>query len=192
MDSIRDELILPNGIEDPVKTEEAGIFTNPEIQALYDELVLKGSSSIQNAVSVGLLIEDMDIFDLEAVISTVEDETVKEVLGHLKGGSENHMRAFYKQAEKYGVEYEPEYITQQEMNAILAVPSGGGQNSEGNQEHEHNSDEECDGDCDSDGQDNEHTYSNGSENDNGNNGGNDNDNGNNGNSGENGGGNGGK
>ena len=81
-------LIIPNGIEDPVKTEEVGVFTNPDIQALYDQLIETGSASVQDAVTIGLMIEDMDIFDLEEVIANVDDETVKEVMGHLQDGSE--------------------------------------------------------------------------------------------------------
>jgi hypothetical protein len=126
MDAIRDELIIPNGIEDPVKTEEVGVFTNPDIQALYDQLIETGSASVQDAVTIGLMIEDMDIFDLEEVIATVDDETVKEVMGHLQDGSENHMRAFYNQADKYDVVYEAAYITQEEMDEILTGSNGNG------------------------------------------------------------------
>ncbi len=172
MDAIRDEIIIPNGLEDPVKSEKPGVFTNPEIKKLYDELMLKGSSSVQNAIEVGLLIEDMDIFDLKRTIEMVEDETIKVVLQHLQEGSENHMRAFNKQAERYGVEYEPEYISRQEMNGILSGQVGSGQNSEGNQEanHAHENCDDCDGTCNENEHDKENNHAFGNDNDNGNNG----------------------
>ncbi|HOO32301.1 MAG TPA: DUF2202 domain-containing protein [Thermotogota bacterium] len=131
MDAIRDELIVPNGIEDPVKTEAVGVFTNPDIQTLYDQLIETGSASIQDAITIGLMIEDMDIFDLEEVIASIDDTTVQEVMNNLQDGSENHMRAFDRQADKYGVVYEAAYITQEEMDAILA-----GSNGNGNQENQ--------------------------------------------------------
>ncbi|HOO32300.1 MAG TPA: DUF2202 domain-containing protein [Thermotogota bacterium] len=120
MDAVRDELIIPNGIEDPVKTEAVGVFSNPDIQTLYTQLIEKGSTSIQDAITIGLMIEDMDIFDLEEVMASIDDVTVQEVMGNLKKGSENHMRAFDRQADKYGVVYKAAYITQEEMDAILA------------------------------------------------------------------------
>lgn len=46
------------------------------------------------------------------------------------------MRAFYRQVEKYGIDYTPQYITEEEMNTILSGSignNGNGGNQNGNQ-----------------------------------------------------------
>jgi hypothetical protein len=42
MDAVKEQLIIPYGLEDPVKTDNVGVFTNPELQAIYDQLIEKG------------------------------------------------------------------------------------------------------------------------------------------------------
>jgi len=49
---------------DYTKVLDPGKFTNPTFQALYEELVVRGSVSIEEAWKVGALIEEMDIKDL--------------------------------------------------------------------------------------------------------------------------------
>ena len=53
------------GIEDPVQTDEIGIFVNVELQELYNSLVIKGNTSLLEAFKVGTAIEEIDIIDLE-------------------------------------------------------------------------------------------------------------------------------
>jgi len=73
---------------------EAGQFTIPELQALYDELVAFGGESLENALLVGVLIEETDIEDLQKAIRSTREKPIKNVLGNLLDGSYNHLDAF--------------------------------------------------------------------------------------------------
>lgn len=52
-------------LPDPVQTLEAGQFHDAALQKLHDGLVEQGMKSIEDAVRVGLLIEELDIADLQ-------------------------------------------------------------------------------------------------------------------------------
>jgi len=66
---------------------DPGVFAIAEIQALYDELVAKGSVSVDAAMLTGALIEEMDIKDLTDVLVVVTNENVIRVFENLLKGS---------------------------------------------------------------------------------------------------------
>lgn len=74
-------------------SKSSGSFENSELQALYDELIKKGSASLDDALAVGILIEEADIADLKARIQ-VATEDVKVIYENLLNGSYNHLAAF--------------------------------------------------------------------------------------------------
>jgi hypothetical protein len=80
-------------VEDP-RSNEVGVFTDPELQKLYDDLVAKGSKSLIDAYEVGVAIEELDIADLTEMLSTATDSSVIAMMENLRRGSENHLRAF--------------------------------------------------------------------------------------------------
>jgi hypothetical protein len=82
------------GIDTALLSTEEGVFTNTDIQDLYDQLVLSGSASTEAAVEVGILIEQTDIADLQAAIETVEISFLGGVYGNLLDASYNHLSAF--------------------------------------------------------------------------------------------------
>ncbi|MFM6967806.1 MAG: DUF2202 domain-containing protein [Microbacteriaceae bacterium] len=84
------------GITDP-RSATVGEFTNPELQALYDELVAQGSVSQQAAFEVGVAIEELDISDIDEMLTTVDDPQVASVLESLRSASEKHLAAFERQ-----------------------------------------------------------------------------------------------
>jgi hypothetical protein len=57
-------LIERYGLQDPAQAT-VGAFTNPDLQALYNELVARGSQSLSEALKVGAAIEEIDILDLQ-------------------------------------------------------------------------------------------------------------------------------
>lgn len=118
------ELLDRYGLEDPAR--EPGVFTNPDLQALYDELMALGSQSLADALIVGATIEDVDIVDLQVRIAETDNEDIQLVFGNLLKGSENHLRAFTRQLERNGVDYQPQYLTQEEYEGIVATSSGNG------------------------------------------------------------------
>jgi len=113
-------LIEAQGLVDPVTGSKPGEFQNPELAALYASLVAQGSKSPQEALIVGAIIEDLDIYDLETYLSKTEDLDSIAVYTNLLRGSENHMRSFSKQLERYNIAYEARYITPERLKAILS------------------------------------------------------------------------
>lgn len=90
------------GIADPA-TDVIGMFTDPELQALYDELLGLGMVSYTEALKVGVIIEEADLTDLEAAIDGTDSKPLARTYQHLLTGSEHHLDAFTKLLAKAGV-----------------------------------------------------------------------------------------
>jgi hypothetical protein len=86
-------LITRYGLSDPAQAA-AGVFTNPDLQKLYDELLAKGNLSLLDALQVGVLVEETDIDDLKAAIAVTDNRDLLTVYGNLMNGSLNHLSAF--------------------------------------------------------------------------------------------------
>jgi len=93
MDSVNN-LLVRYGILDPVATNIQGEFTNPDLQALYDKLIEKGSQSLEEALRVGVLIEETDIADLQEGLADTTRNDITNVYSNLLKGSNNHLKAF--------------------------------------------------------------------------------------------------
>ena len=91
------------------------------MQKLYDALIEQGNESIEQAIVVGVTIEDLDIFDLEeALEKEVDSEDISLVYSNLLRGSENHMRAFMRWGDRYNINYQAQYITQEKLEKIIS------------------------------------------------------------------------
>jgi len=113
------------GLEDPAANKAIGEFTNPDLQALYDELVAQGSTSLADALKVGAAIEEIDILDLKDYIAKTDNEDIQQVYERLMAGSENHLRAFTSTLETMtGESYGPQYLDLDTYNAIINSPHG--------------------------------------------------------------------
>ena len=112
-------LIERYNLEDPIKSDTVGVFTNPEMLNLYDTLVAQGSESFNAALNVGATIEDLDIYDLERLIADTDNDDLKIVYQNLLKGSRNHMRAFDMQLTRNGVDYQVQYISDESLSNIL-------------------------------------------------------------------------
>ena len=86
-------LLSTYGISDP-RSSEVGVFTNAELQALYDQLIAQGSQSVTEAYKVGVLIEETDIADLQESIAATSDPVILSTLNRLLSASQNHLKAF--------------------------------------------------------------------------------------------------
>jgi hypothetical protein len=106
-------------IEDPMMNDTPGQFADPELQALYDSLTQQGSKSLQAALETGAAVEDLDIKDLNDLLAGTDNEDLSLVYENLRRGSENHIRSFTRQLESLGVSYEAQYISAEELAAIL-------------------------------------------------------------------------
>lgn len=86
-------LLNTYGLSDP-RSSEIGVFTNPELQAFYDQLIAQGMTSQSDAYRVGALIEETDIADLTEAINSTSDLTILTTLEKLRSASESHLAAF--------------------------------------------------------------------------------------------------
>jgi len=89
-------LLDARGLADP-RTGVAGLFTDPELQSLYDDLIALGAESRESAFQVGVMIEERDIADLADAILLTDDPAVVTVLESLRSASQNHLAAFERQ-----------------------------------------------------------------------------------------------
>ncbi len=120
MDAIK-YLIDAFDIEDPVGENPEGVFQNEELQELYDVLIEKGSTSREEALRVGALIEEVDIIDLRTELDSIaQNEEVIRVYTNLCKASENHLRAFTRVLAQYDVQYIPVKLSQEEFDRIMA------------------------------------------------------------------------
>lgn len=106
MDAIK-TLLVRYGIPDPAADKAEGVFTNQDLQALYNKLIQDGSVSLVEALKVGVDIEETDIADLNEAIAAARRRDIKNVYGNLLQGSLNHLKAFVSNLANYGVTYEP-------------------------------------------------------------------------------------
>ena len=113
-------LLRRYGITDPVGSHPAGAFSDPAMQQLYESLVAQGSASLTEAYTVGALIEDLDIADLQRHLKETDNTDITRVYQNLERGSRNHMRSFVSSLSSSGVSYTPQYISQEEFDAIVA------------------------------------------------------------------------
>ena len=110
------------GIEDPVKDDTRGVFTDKHLQDLYNKLVARGNASLMDALMVGATVEDLDIFDLENLLSKTDNKDIKIVYKNLTKGSRNHLRSYVSQIERNGGTYKAQYLTEDEIKKIVSTP----------------------------------------------------------------------
>jgi len=116
-------LLLKYELPDPAENHVAGIFVNPDLQEIYNQLVALGNTSLISAFTVGATIEDMDIYDLEYHIANdVDNQDILYVFENLVKGSRNHLRSFYLHLKSKGVIYVPQYISQELFDQIINSP----------------------------------------------------------------------
>jgi len=116
-------LLETYGIEDP-STGNHNTYTNPDLQALYDNLlnIAIGSDDLA-ALRVGALVEETDISDILAdkALVSVEHQDIITTYENLLCGSRNHLRSFAKNIENItGQTYQTQVLElDSEVRAIL-------------------------------------------------------------------------
>ena len=110
--------IVQFGLEDSASSA-TGVFNQPELQSLYDQLIFTGSQSYVQALTVGASIEDVDIADLVAAIDAATNPALKRTYGNLLEGSKNHLRAFVSLLRSQGADYTPVHMDPALFDAIV-------------------------------------------------------------------------
>ncbi|MEE4251051.1 MAG: DUF2202 domain-containing protein [Alcanivoracaceae bacterium] len=106
-------------IEDPVISNEIGVFTNPELQELFHTLVEQGSMSFIDGLYVGALIEEVDMEDIVAAIDATDERAMILAYSNLLDGSKSHLRGFVSVIESQGLTYQAQVLDADEVQLIL-------------------------------------------------------------------------
>ncbi|AKH32816.1 hypothetical protein XF24_00483 [candidate division SR1 bacterium Aalborg_AAW-1] len=94
--SLMTQLLQKYSITDPTQ-DSIGAFSDPELTELYHTLLTQGKQSPQEAIKVGIAIEQKDIADIEKILpSFINYPDIQAVLNKLLQGSRNHLKAFEK------------------------------------------------------------------------------------------------
>lgn len=109
-------------LPDPMAGLPTGVFFTPEFQALYDSLVAASSLSLVEALKVGAQIEELDMRDIQAQMTVIDNADILRVYDNLLRGSRNHLRAFMKVLVQLGGSYTPQYISQEQFDSIVTSP----------------------------------------------------------------------
>jgi len=125
MDAVK-TLIDRYGLVDPM-LGEVGEFTNQDLQSLFDDLIIKGSQSISDALLVGGAIEEIDILDLQESLKETSNADVTRVFESLLRGSYSHLKAFVNNYNRQtGETYKPQYMTQIAFDEIIDQSNANG------------------------------------------------------------------
>ena len=79
----------------------------------------KGNISEIEALTVGAMIEEIDIRDLEEQLADITRTDIVFVYENLMRGSRNHLRSFVQNLSLRGVTYVPQYLSVDEYNSII-------------------------------------------------------------------------
>jgi len=140
-DTIADKLAL-YGIDDPSTTDKVGVFTGEEygwyFTEKYNLLVNMGHEGLLEALYVGALIEELDMYDIVAcpkvIVSTnndidegecgmeyTDEKSLVSTYSNLLEGSKDHLRAYVGNIEAIigKGNYVAQYLSQDEVDEIL-------------------------------------------------------------------------
>jgi len=109
-------------LPDPVVDDYTGVFTNTDLAGLFVSLTDRGRESLEQALHVGALIEELDMQDLQNAIDESTHAGLVAAYEELIRGSRNHLRAFVGQIENLGIVYEAQLLEQEQVDAIINEP----------------------------------------------------------------------
>lgn len=107
------------GLKDPNEGLGRGKFLTPAVQRLHDRLLRQGLRSEVEALRAGAAVEDRDIADLRRFRKAARQPDVVAALEFLEFGSRNHLSAFVRNLSRYGAEYKPRHLSQDEFREIV-------------------------------------------------------------------------
>ena len=99
---------------------DRGQFADTSLQALYNNFKIKGQIGLAEGLHIGATIEDLDIYDLQNFIADSQDADLIDLYNTLICGSGNHMRAFVSNLQQQGLSYQAQFLSQTEVDSILA------------------------------------------------------------------------
>lgn len=118
---IMKELIDKYNLDDPAEGNDYGEFSNSDLQQLYHDLKELGLSSEVDALSTAAMIEEFDIVEIKNYLNHTDRDDIISGYNKLMAGSEDHLRIFVAKLKGKAVEYQPQYLSQQEYNEIIVT-----------------------------------------------------------------------
>lgn len=116
-------LIERYALIDPVGNNPVGVFTDPRLQSLYDNLMASGRTSSLAALEVGGVIEETDLVDIAAAVARSQHTDITKTYDTLMCGSRNHLRGFAQAIQAAtGQPYVAQVLPQATVDTILASP----------------------------------------------------------------------
>ncbi len=116
-------LLTRYNLADPAQA--AGVFTNPDLQALYNSLMAQGSLSLGDALKVGGAIEEIDILDLQTRLAQTDNADIQQVYTNLMNASYHHLNAFSTTLlNQTGETYIPQYLSADVYQGIMNSGTG--------------------------------------------------------------------
>ncbi|TGO02226.1 hypothetical protein PN36_28360 [Candidatus Thiomargarita nelsonii] len=115
-------LLTKYKLDDPYVDDTVGVFADATFTNLYNELVATGRTSLIDALTVGAIIEDLDLVDLENALAQTDNLDIQFVYQNLSKGSRNHLRAFVRLLRRFGVSYTPRYLDMDTYQDIINSP----------------------------------------------------------------------
>jgi hypothetical protein len=109
------------GLVDPV-VDQTGVFTNPDLQELFDTLIAQANKSEIDALMTGALIEEVDMQDLNEMTASTDKADLITMYEKLNCGSRNHLRSFVRQIENRGLVYSAQVLSQDTVDSIVDSP----------------------------------------------------------------------
>lgn len=111
-------LIDKYDLQTPVK-DEPGLFSNQTLIGYYTDLLSKGRQSPQDALEAAAAFEEISIVDLERELTTANAEDVRVAYEGLLAGSRKHLRSYVKDLQERGIQYSPQYLSQEEFEETV-------------------------------------------------------------------------
>ena len=106
-------------LDDPAANTGPGEFVDPQLQTMYNQLIANGEENLIAGLTVGAVVEEVDLIDLAEWSQKVDNADIQMVYDNLARGSRNHLRAFVRNLSQQGVTYEPKFLDQDEYEDIV-------------------------------------------------------------------------
>lgn len=87
-------LLQRYSVSDPAAGAKAGVYTDANVQKLYDAWKAQGLTSVKAAYQVGVALEQRDIADLQRLQTATTNTDLDRLYANLEAASKHHQAAF--------------------------------------------------------------------------------------------------
>jgi hypothetical protein len=115
-------LVTKYQLTDPTTDKAVGVFTREPMTQFYNDWITQGSVSLNEALMVGVALEEKDVVTLEQAIAATDNFDVQLVFKQLLKGSKNHLRELIKLLIDKGISYTPRYLKAADFQQISNSP----------------------------------------------------------------------